>query len=202
GTRRNVDLVCAKRVARHGLGRRPVREIQTDARPVGFGLASRMIVDLQGDIGPAANLAANSVRGKARSHTWSPGSESSVRQIDGPRNAKPSGEAWHCIGQVTTTGIAGFIEIDPAVMCGPAIARSKLDAVDRDIVVQRNRQAKRTVDIWPAWRNMEALGHLEDQVRHAELPTVRILWRRGSLGNVTPFAAGLSPFSERFQFRH
>ena len=98
-----------------------------------------MIVNLQNDVGPAANQPADAVGREARGHPRGPGPQAGIRKIETAVSAGPTCEARRRVVTLAATGIARLVQIDSAVMRDPAVARAKLDGVDRDVMVERER---------------------------------------------------------------
>ncbi len=140
---RSVQIDSPAIGRRHGL----LGEIQAHARPVALRLAGGMIVDLEDDVRARAGRDVRSLRART-------GASCRASSLPGPgygqlddRAAHPAGESGRRVGLLATAGVAGLVQVDPAVMHDPAVARLELDARDGHVAICRHRHGERAIGV-------------------------------------------------------
>ncbi len=152
-------------------------------------------MDLEDDVGAAGNHPADALRGEPGRHPGGPTAESRVRKLEADL-ADPSHEAGPGIGLVATPRVAGRVQMDAAVVHDATVAGPELEARDGHVVIQGERQGETPVDILSIGREVERLGHRQDEVGLTESPTIGEPRRARQIGRIALDAAGLGPTRE------
>ena len=154
-------------------------------------------MDLEDDVGAARDDPPAPFGCVAGRDPGRPAAESGIRQLH-DLAAPPAGEARRGVGLLAAAGVAGLVQVDPAVMHDPAIPGMEFQAGDRDVVIERHRQGEAPIRIEAVERQVPGLGHRQDQVGRSERPAVGELRHGRQVGRVALGAARLGPSRQDF----